>query len=404
LVLSDPLRRKKDTLSFDDCIPINESVVKSGKKVPKMFENKNILIIGGTGSVGRTLLSKLLSLNPNVVRVFSRDEFKQFEIEHDLLLFSLYENGHKIPGVNKVRFLIGDVRDKDRVSRAMEGIDIVFNVAAMKHVPACEYNPFEAVKTNVIGVQNVIECALKLGVETVVYTSTDKAASPTNTMGATKLLAERIMSAAQFTRGPSRTKFATVRFGNILMSRGSVLPLFIEQSKKGKPLTLTDPLMTRFVMTKERAVELILKAAQISLGGETFVLKMPVVKMGDVARGVGEFYGNDRIEVIGKRPGEKLYEELMTEEESMRALEFDEMFGILPFFGEKEDYENFYKDKATTAAIRQYSTEDEIALSYQEVKNMIWDILRKEEAPGENANNGRGGLHRPMADEPITLG
>jgi len=369
-----------------------------------MFEDKNILIIGGTGSVGRTLLNALLKQNPNVVRVFSRDEFKQFEIEHELQLFNLYENGHAIPGVNKVRFLIGDVRDKDRVSRAMEGIDIVFNVSAMKHVPACEYNPFEAVKTNVIGVQNVIECALKLGVETVVYTSTDKAASPTNTMGATKLLAERIMSAAQFTRGPSKTKFATVRFGNILMSRGSVLPLFIEQSKKGKPLTLTDPSMTRFVMTKERAVELILKAAEISLGGETFVLKMPVVKMGDVAQAVGSFYGNNHIEVIGKRPGEKLYEELMTEEESMRALEFDEMFGILPFFGEKADYERFYKDRATSAAIRQYSTEDEPALNYSEVKDLIWSILNKEEAAHENADNGRGGLYRPVADQTATRG
>ncbi len=369
-----------------------------------MFENKNILIIGGTGSVGKTLLNKLLTYNPNVIRIFSRDEFKQFEIEHDLQLFNLYENGHAIPAVNKVRFLIGDVRDKDRVSRAMEGIDIVFNVAAMKHVPACEYNPFEAVKTNVIGVQNVIECALKLGVETVVYTSTDKAASPTNTMGATKLLAERIMSAAQFTRGPSKTKFATVRFGNILMSRGSVLPLFIEQSKKGKPLTLTDPAMTRFVMTKERAVELILKSAQISLGGETFVLKMPVVKMGDVAQAVGEFYGNDHIEVIGKRPGEKLYEELMTEEESMRALEFEEMFGILPFFGEKADYERFYKALAASAAIRQYSTEDEPALSYPDVKEMIWSILHKEEEAHENPDNGRGGIHRSMVDKTTARG
>jgi len=369
-----------------------------------MFENKNILIIGGTGSVGRALLDKLLTCNPNVIRVFSRDEFKQFEIEHELQLFNLYENGHSIPAVDKVRFLIGDVRDKDRVSRAMEGIDVVFNVAAMKHVPACEYNPFEAVKTNVIGVQNVIECALKVGVQTVVYTSTDKAASPTNTMGATKLLAERIMSAAQFTRGPAKTKFATVRFGNILMSRGSVLPLFIEQSRKGKPLTLTDPSMTRFVMSKERAVELILQAARISLGGETFVLKMPVVKIGDLAQAVAEFYANDHIEVIGKRPGEKLYEELMTEEESVRALEFDEMFGILPFFGEKAKYESFYKGLAASAAIRQYSTEDEPVLPYPEVKEMIWHILRQEEAAYENSNNGRGRLHRPMADTAASRG
>ena len=216
----------------------------------ELFSGKKVLIIGGTGTVGKTLFYSLLSKNPQVIRLFSRDEHKQFIMENELGIIKSADNGNEIPSTANVRFLIGDVRDKERVIRAMEGIDIVFNVAAMKHVPACEYNPFEAVKTNVLGVQNVIEAALKTGVETVVYTSTDKAASPTNTMGATKLLAERLMSAAQFSRGSSQTKFVSVRFGNILMSRGSVLPLFVAQAKKRAALTLTEPDMTRFIMSK----------------------------------------------------------------------------------------------------------------------------------------------------------
>ncbi len=291
----------------------------------KLSEGKRILIIGGTGTVGKGLFTFLLKENPEVIRLFSRDEHKQFNMENEMGLIEAVDNGHEIPSTANVRFLIGDVRDKDRVLRAMEGIDIVFNVAAMKHVPACEYNPFEAVKTNVLGVQNTIEAALKCGVKTVVYTSTDKAASPTNTMGATKLLAERLMSAAQFSRGSAPTKFVTVRFGNVLMSRGSVLPLFVSQAKSGRPLTLTDPTMTRFVMSKERSVELVLKATERSLGGEIFVLKMPVVRMGDVANAVSEYFDNAEVSNIGSRPGEKSYEELMTAEESIRAPELEDL-------------------------------------------------------------------------------
>jgi len=347
--------------------------------VRTLLNGKSILIIGGTGTVGKTLFYSLLMQNPRVIRLFSRDEHKQFMMENELGIIKSADNGSEIPSTANVRFLIGDVRDKERVLRAMEGIDIVFNVAAMKHVPACEYNPFEAVKTNVLGVQNVIETALKTGVETVVYTSTDKAASPTNTMGATKLLAERLMSAAQFSRGGAKTKFVSVRFGNILMSRGSVLPLFVEQAKKKSPLTLTEPDMTRFVMTKERAVELILKAAIESLGGEIFVLKMPVVKMGDVAKSVMEYFDYDSMKIIGKRPGEKIYEELMTEEESMRALELEDMFAVLPFFGERENYVRHYEEKAKPAKVGMYSSENEPILQYAQVKEIIWDILNKGE-------------------------
>jgi FlaA1/EpsC-like NDP-sugar epimerase len=346
-----------------------------------MIAGKKILIIGGTGTVGKALLQRVIKDKPSVVRIFSRDEYKQFEMQHALHLFELYENGSAVPSTDIVRFLIGDVRDKDRLARAMEGIDIVFNVAAMKHVPACEYNPFEAVKTNVMGVQNVIECALQENVQTIVYTSTDKAAAPTNTMGATKLLAERLMSSAQFYRGPRKARFITVRFGNVLMSRGSVLPLFMEQSKKKAPLTLTDPEMTRFVMSKEHAVELILKAAQVGRGGETFVLKMPVVRMKELAQAVAEFYGHDRIEVIGKRPGEKVYEELMTEEESLRALEFDDMFGILPYLGDQKEYEDSFQGLAKSCVPRLYASHEEQPLDYPSTKELIWPILQREVEP-----------------------
>jgi FlaA1/EpsC-like NDP-sugar epimerase len=346
--------------------------------VNDLFKGKRILIIGGTGTVGRGLFYYLLTKKPEVIRLFSRDEHKQFLLENELGVIKSADNGEEIPATNNTRFLIGDVRDKERVIRAMEGIDIVFNVAAMKHVPSCEYNPFEAVKTNVLGVQNVIEAALKNNVKTVVYTSTDKAASPTNTMGATKLLAERLMSAAQFSRGTAQTKFVSVRFGNILMSRGSVLPLFVDQAKKKSALTLTEPEMTRFVMTIEKAVELIIKATEISLGGEIFVLKMPVVKMEDVGKAVMEYFDHSSLDVIGKRPGEKMYEELMSEEESLRALELEDMFAVLPFFGDREKYETYYGEKAKPAKEGIYSSRNEDIMDYSSVKKLIFDILNKE--------------------------
>jgi FlaA1/EpsC-like NDP-sugar epimerase len=344
-----------------------------------MFTNKKILIIGGTGTVGKSLLHSLLKQNPEVIRIFSRDEHKQFLMEHELRYIKNNDDNSSPIKSENIRFLIGDVRDKERVLRAMEGVDIVFNTSAMKHVPACEYNPFESVKTNVIGVQNVIEAALKCNVSTVVYTSTDKAASPTNTMGATKLLAERLMSAAQYSRGTAKTKFISVRFGNILMSRGSVLPLFCEQISKKLPITLTDPEMTRFVMSKEKSVELILKASECSIGGEIFVLKMPVVKMRDVAKIVSEYYNCNNVNIIGKRPGEKLFEELMTEEESMRALELKDMFAILPYFGEKEEFEKHYCESAKQAVVGSYTSEDEKLLDYQEVKELIINALERDE-------------------------
>ncbi|WP_080843993.1 SDR family NAD(P)-dependent oxidoreductase [Cytobacillus gottheilii] len=295
-----------------------------------MYTNKKILIIGGTGTIGQYLTKELLLQGPNVIRIFSRDEYKQFEMQQEL------QEHHNI------RFLIGDVRDEKRLSRAMEDIDYVFHLAAMKHVPACEYNPFEAVQTNVLGTQNVIQAALEAGVKKVLFTSTDKAIAPTNTYGATKLTAEKLISATEFQKGPKDTVFCSVRFGNVMGSRGSVIPLFKKQILIDKKVNVTDLAMLRYMMTPSQAISLILKANEMAVGGEVFVLKMPVIKLKDLVEvlieGVRKKHSlNDTVQIkeVGLRPGEKMYEQLMTEDEAKIALETEELFILLPSFGGK---------------------------------------------------------------------
>ncbi|GED14543.1 UDP-N-acetylglucosamine 4,6-dehydratase family protein [Aneurinibacillus migulanus] len=300
-----------------------------------MYTGKRILIIGGTGTIGQQMVKELLAYNPKVIRVFSRDEYKQYEMENE------YREYHK-----QLRFLIGDVRDYTRVQRAMENIDYVFHLAAMKHVPACEYNPFEAVQTNVIGTQNVIQSAMQAGVKKVLFTSTDKAISPTNTYGATKLTAERLISAAEYMKGPKSTVFSSVRFGNVMGSRGSVIPLFKKQILEKGYITVTDPNMLRYMMTPSQAISLMLKANELAQGGEVFVLKMPIVKLGDLAQimieEVTKKYGiaSSSVDVrkIGLRPGEKLYEELMTNDEAVKALETEEMYILQSIFTGRRKY------------------------------------------------------------------
>ena len=289
------------------------------------YKNKKILVTGGVGSIGSQLVRNLLKFDPASIRVFDNNETGLFEIEQDL---------HS----PTIRILVGDVRDKNRVDLAMDGIDIVFHASALKHVPLCEYNPFEAVKTNVLGTQNVLEAALKNQVEKVINISTDKAVNPTNVMGATKLLAERLAITANYYKGKKRTIFSSVRFGNVLNSRGSVIPLFKNQIREGKCVTITDREMNRFFMDIPSAVNLILTAGRISRGGEIFILKMPALKIIDLAEVMIEHYApkfgfrpeDIPLKIIGKRNGEKLYEDLMTEEESDRVYENDEMFVIAP--------------------------------------------------------------------------
>lgn len=297
------------------------------------FKGKVILVTGGTGTIGSEITKQLLLCNPKTVRIFSRDETRQYQFMEEL---GLYFND--IPKSN-LRFLIGDIRDRARLKRAMEGVEYVFHAAALKHVPICEYNPFEAVSTNVIGTQNVIEAGLDANVKKIVVVSTDKAVDPQNTMGATKLLAEHIaVGASQYI---AKTKIVTVRFGNILGSRGSVLPLVKEQIKKGGPVTLTHPEMRRFMMSIREAVNLLLKASTIDCsGGEIYILKMNALKIIDLLEVVIQEYApkcsqnpeNIKLQEIGIRPGEKLDEKLLNENELTRVVLLDKMLVVHPYY------------------------------------------------------------------------
>lgn len=329
------------------------------------FTNKSILIIGGTGTIGNGLVKELMKHSPKVIRIFSRDEYKQFLMEQE------YKNS------TKFRFLIGDVRDYDRVERAMNGIDVVFNLAAMKHVPACEYNPTEAIKTNIAGMENVIKAAEYHNVECVLFTSSDKAINPTNSYGATKLLAEKLVQAANYSKGNKRTKFVAVRFGNVMGSRGSVVPLFKKQIMEKKIITVTDSNMTRFMMALEEAVNLIIYAAENSVGGELFILKMPVIKLKDLAEVVIKSTCKElvvllqeiEIQYIGLRAGERMYEELMTEEESLHAYDLGNMYAVLPTAFRIKVHEE-YKNKKL-AKVGSYNSVNINPISKEELESML---------------------------------
>lgn len=326
------------------------------------FTGTKVLIIGGTGTIGQALLKTILKDEPEVVRVLSRDEFKQFELQQELRNFS------------NVRYLIGDVRDYERMRRAMQDIDYVFHAAAMKHVPACEYNPFEAVQTNVIGTQNVIQASIECKVKKTIFTSTDKAISPTNTYGASKLMAERLISAAQYYGSAGKTIFAAVRFGNVMGSRGSVIPLFKKQIEEQRRITVTRRDMSRFMMTLKQATELTIKAMQYAHGGEIFVLKMPVVKLQDLADIVIIEMAQRLqippdsivVEEIGLRPGEKMFEELMTIEEAVLALELPDMFILPNSFISVKKYEG-----AKAADIQKYGSKDVEPLSKKDLLTLV---------------------------------
>jgi UDP-N-acetylglucosamine 4,6-dehydratase/5-epimerase len=324
-----------------------------------IFANKSILVTGGTGSIGREIVRRLLQLDPKVVRVLSNDENSLFALQQELKTNA------------NVRFLVGDVRDKERLKKAVEGIDFIFHAAALKHVPLCEYNPFEAVKTNALGTQNLIEVALEQEVAKLITISTDKAVNPVNVMGATKLLAERLTISANYYKGARKTVFACVRFGNVLDSRGSVVPLFQEQIKKGGPLTLTDPDMTRFIMTLPGATALVLKAAEIARGGEIFIFKMAALRIGDLAEVMIEHFaplychdpGKIKIEITGRRAGERAREVLITEEEAENAYEVGEMLVVMPASDSTQT--------TGTLSAGQYFSENTKLLTRAQIKEII---------------------------------
>lgn len=338
-------------------------------EIKNLFENKEILITGGTGSIGSEILKKVLEYNPKVVRILDVDETKQFEL------------GQKLKSHKNIRFLIGDIRDKERLRRAIENIDIVFHAAALKHVPLCEYNAFEAVKTNVLGTQNLIEVALDEKIEKMITISTDKTVNPINVMGATKLLAERLTTSANYYKGNRETIFSCIRFGNVLNSRGSIVPLLKEQIRNGGPVTITDLEMTRFVMKMEEAIELVLKATKLAKGGEIFILKMPALRIKDLVsvmiEQLASKYGHDpkkiKLKITGIRPGEKIHEELITEEESKWMEETEEMFKILSPI---ESQTNSIIKKLKLVQTKRYTSRDTYLLTKKEINVLLKGICR----------------------------
>ena len=280
-----------------------------------MINGKNILITGGTGSFGKKFIEKVLKgFSPKKLVIYSRDELKQYELQQNY------------PGDERLRYFLGDVRDFQRLKMALEGIDIVIHAAAMKQVPASEYNPFEAVKTNIIGGQNVIDASIQTGVQRVVALSTDKAAAPVNLYGATKLVSDKLFIAANNYKGKKDIKLSVVRYGNVMWSRGSVIPLFMKQKDDGV-LTITDKRMTRFSITLDQGVDFVLDSITKMWGGEIFVPKIPSYLITDVAKAIAP---NSKLNEIGIRPGEKIHEEMITSTDSINCIEFDKYLVILP--------------------------------------------------------------------------
>ncbi|MEK4484802.1 UDP-N-acetylglucosamine 4,6-dehydratase (inverting) [Psychrobacillus sp. FSL H8-0484] len=279
------------------------------------LSRKVVLVTGGTGSFGKKFIRKALETDVKKVIVFSRDELKQYEMAQEFK-------------DERIRFFIGDVRDKERLYRAFDGVDIVIHAAAMKHVEACEYNPFEAVKTNIHGAQNIIEAAIDRGVEKVIALSTDKACSPVNLYGATKLASDKLFVAANSYAGDKKTRFAVVRYGNVVGSRGSVVPFF-QKIKETGTLPITDERMTRFWITLDQGVQFVLDGLVHMNGGEIFVPKIPSMNVVDLAKAIAP---ECEMKIVGIRPGEKLHEAMITEDDARRTVEFDTYYVIQPEF------------------------------------------------------------------------
>ena len=287
-----------------------------------LFKNKTLLITGGTGSFGNAVLSRFLETDIGEIRIFSRDEKKQDDMRHEFQA--------KMPeAAKKIKFFIGDVRDLASVKNAMHGVDYIFHAAALKQVPSCEFFPMEAVKTNVIGTDNVLTAAIDEGVKSVICLSTDKAAYPVNAMGTSKAMMEKVIVAKSRTVSPDKTKVCCTRYGNVMCSRGSVIPLWIEQIKAGQPITITEPKMTRFIMSLDEAVDLVLFAFENGVSGDILVQKAPACTIEVLAQAVKElFHSEDEIKVIGIRHGEKMYETLLTNEECAQATDLGNFYRV----------------------------------------------------------------------------
>jgi len=323
-----------------------------------LFDGKNVLITGGTGSLGRALTERLINTKAERIRIFSRDEEKQRQMQEEL-------------DDERLRFLLGDIRDKDRLSRALEGIHIVIHAAALKQVPAVEYNPFEAVKTNVYGTQNLINGCLDNDIELALAVSTDKAVNPFNTYGATKLLMERLFIDANSLKGWRKIKFTCVRYGNVLGSRGSVLPTFVRQIKSGKKITLTDPSMTRFNMTMNEALDFIFRALKNCKGGEVFVPKLKAYRLGEMKDSIVELLDKKvETQVISVRPGEKYHECLISSDEIRNTYENQDDYLIFEKKTEHFSYPNAEGIKKTNLQ-SEYTSDNVELLSKDDLKNIL---------------------------------
>lgn len=327
-----------------------------------MFKNKTLLITGGTGSFGNAVMERFLDSDIKEIRIFSRDEKKQDDMR------KLYKN-------DKLKFYIGDVRDLSSVKNAMHGVDYVFHAAALKQVPSCEFFPLEAVKTNVMGTDNVLTAAIDYGVKKVICLSTDKAAYPINAMGISKAMMEKVFVAKSKTVVPEKTLICGTRYGNVMASRGSVIPLFIEQIKSGQPLTVTDPNMTRYLMSLEEAVELVVFAFQNAEAGDIMVQKAPACLIGDLAIALKEiFKAENEIKVIGTRHGEKLYETLLTREEYVVA---EDLGGFFRVPADKRDlnYEKYFEQGNEKLSIDQeYNSHNTQRLNIEQIKEKLLQL------------------------------
>lgn len=338
-----------------------------------MFKDKTLLITGGTGSFGNAVLERFLNTDIKEIRIFSRDEKKQDDMRKQ------YKN-------DKIKFYIGDVRDIQSIKNAMYGVDYVFHAAALKQVPSCEFFPVEAVKTNVLGTENVLTAAISCGVKKVICLSTDKAAYPINAMGISKAMMEKVFVAKSKTVSPDRTTICGTRYGNVMASRGSVIPLFVEQIKNGQPLTVTEPNMTRFLMSLEEAVELVVFAFKNAQPGDIMVQKSPASTIGDLAQAIKELFNvENEIKIIGTRHGEKQYETLLTKEESMVS---QDLGGFYRVPSDKRDlnYEKYFTEgKKELSTQEEYNSNNTEILTVEQIKEKLLSLeYIQEELKGWN--------------------
>ncbi len=331
-----------------------------------LFTNKTLLITGGTGSFGNAVLNRFLTTDIGEIRIFSRDEKKQDDMRHEFQA--------KMPEVaEKLKFYIGDVRDIQSVRNAMHGVDYIFHAAALKQVPSCEFFPIEAVKTNVLGTENVLTAAIEAGVKNVVCLSTDKAAYPVNAMGTSKAMMEKVIVAKSRTVSPEKTKICCTRYGNVMCSRGSVIPLWIEQIRSGKPITITDGKMTRFIMSLDEAVDLVLFAFEHGESGDILVQKAPACTIQTQAEAVCELFGGDKnaIKVIGIRHGEKMYETLLTNEECSNAIDMGDFYRV-PCDKRGLNYDKYFSQgNAERNTLTEFNSNNTQLLTVEETKAKI---------------------------------